>query len=211
MGRGMGEGDCGGMGMGMHKPFHHLEMLQYQLDLTNAQVDKLYKIDKDFMDKIYQNRNDKNKVKELMDKHHSDIESILNADQKEKWNEFMKNHPMRDKRMKDKNCPAFGPMEGMPGYHLDMLKKDLGLNDEQIDKIYKIHRDYMDKFYDNRNDGDKVRELRTKQDAEIENILTADQKVKWNEFKTHHPQKGKGPRDGKRGGRHHKMEMDDKE
>jgi len=216
--QGMGMGGNGfggpgmGMGMGMHKPFQHLEMLQYQFDLTNAQVDKLYKIDKDYMDKFYQNRNDADKIKDLREKHRAEVESILTPEQKTKWNDFAKNHPMRGQGMKNKgmmnkDCPAFGLMGGMQGPHIGILQKDLGLSDEQVDKIYKIHRDNMDKFYQNRNDGDKVRELKTKQDAEIENVLTAEQKTKWNELKNNHPMYDKKPRNGKG---HHMMENNEK-
>jgi Spy/CpxP family protein refolding chaperone len=200
MGKGMG-GGCGepGMGMGMHKPFMHLEMLQYRLDLTNAQVDKVYKIDREYMDKFYQNRNDADKIKDLRDKHLAEIESILTPEQKKNWNDFKKDRPirgMRDKKFSDNDCPAFGPIGGMHGQHLGLFQKDLGLNKEQIDKIYKIHRDYMDKFYQSRNDGDKVRELREKQDAEIENVLTAEQKTKWNEFKKNPPRYNRKPGGG---------------
>jgi Spy/CpxP family protein refolding chaperone len=215
-GMGMSGKGCGGpgmgmgMGMGMHKPFQHLEMMQYQFDLTNAQVDKLYKIDKEYMDKFHQNRNDADKIKDLRDKHRAEVDSILTAEQKVKWNDFIKNHPMNGKRMQGKgrmndNCPAFGPMGGMHGQHIGMMQKDLGLSNDQLDKIYKIHRDNMDKFYQNRNDADKVRELRTKQDAEIEKVLTPEQITKWNETKNNRPMYNKKPQDGKGGKKHHGM------
>lgn len=210
-GMGMG-GGCGmGMGMGMHKPFQHLEMLQYTFDLTNAQVDKIYKIDKDYMDKFHQNRNNPDKIRDLREKHDTEIESVLTAEQKVKWNDFRKNHPMRGKGKNYKDCPGFGQQDGAGPGRLDMIQKDLGLSNEQADKIYKIHRDYMDKFYQNRHDGDKVRELRAKQDTEIENILTAEQKTKWNEFKKNHPKKGQRPgmEKGNKGHNHH-HDTDDK-
>ncbi len=207
MGKGMNGGDCGGpgMGMGMHKPFQHLGMLQDRLDLTNAQVDKIYKIDKDYMDRFHQNRKDADKIKDLRDKHQAEIESILTPEQKVKWNDFKKDHPMRGEGMhkngnQNKDCYASGPGGGM-------FQKDLGLSDEQIDRIHKIHKDNMDKFYQNRNDGDKVRELRTKQDAEIENVLTAEQKTKWNELKKNPPRHEKMHGDGKG----HSMMWDDDE
>jgi len=196
MGKGMGDGGCDGpgMGMGMHKPFQHLEMLQHHFDLTNAQVDKIYKIDKEYMDKFHQNRNDADKIKDLREKHRGEIESVLTAEQKVKWNEFAKNRPVKDRD--DKRGPGFGAMSGMPGMHLRFMQTDLKLTDEQIDKIYKIHRDNMDKFYQNRNDGDKSRDLRVKQDSEIEKVLTADQLTKWKELKKNPPGDGK-PGDGK--------------
>ncbi len=189
MGKGMGDGGCGGQGMGMQKPFKHLEMLQYHFDLTNAQVDKIYKIDKDYMDKFHQNRNDADKIKDLREKHRSEIESILTPEQKVKWNEFAKNRPV--KNSDNKRGSAFGAMSGMPGIHMGFMQKDLKLTDEQIDKIYKIHKDNMDQLYQVRNDGDKVRELRVKQDAVIKKILTAEQFTKWEEFKKYQPCDGK--------------------
>ena len=177
------QGMGGWPGMGMHKPFQHLEMLQYTFDLTNAQVDKIYKIEKDYMDQFYQNRKDPEKNRELADKFHSEIEALLTAEQKIKWNDFRKNQPYKEKNKKNIKRPGAGPFMRMGMLHLHFLQKDLGLSDEQTDRIYKVHRDYLDKFYQNRNDGDKVRELRTKQNADIEKILTAEQKTKWNELK----------------------------
>jgi Spy/CpxP family protein refolding chaperone len=71
--------------------------------------------------------------------------------------------------------------------HMGFMQQDLKLTDDQTDKIHKIRKDNMDKFYQARNDGDKVRELRVKQDAEIEKVLTAEQKAKLEEFKKNHP------------------------
>jgi Spy/CpxP family protein refolding chaperone len=189
------QGMGGGYGMGMHKPFQHLERLQYAFDLTNAQVDKIYKIDKDYMDKFYQNRNDPDKIRELREKHFTDIESILTAEQKTKWNEFKKDRPMKGRD--DGFRPGFGSHPGMGMFQPDFIQKDLGLTAEQADKIYKIRRDNMDKFYQNRNDGDKVRELRAKQDAEIETVLTTEQKAKWNELKQRPPEFRDKPGKGK--------------
>jgi len=189
MGKGMGDGGCGGPGMGMQKPFQHLEMLQYHFDLTNAQVDKIYKIDKEYMDKFHQNRNDADKIKDLREKHRGEIESVLTTEQKTKWNEFAKNRPVKNRD--NKRGHGFGATSGMPGFGIGFMQKDLKLTDEQIDKIYKIHKDNMDKFYQARSDGDKVRELRVKQDAEIEKVLTAEQLTKWKEFRKNPPCDGK--------------------
>lgn len=203
-GRGMGDG-CGGpgTGSGMHKPFMHLDMLQYRLNLTNAQVDKIYKIDREYMDKFYQNRNNADKISELRDKHFTEIENVLTPEQKIKWKEFKDNRPARGKRMNNEGCPGFGLMGGMPGFHYQWFQKDLGLTDEQLDKIYKIQKDNLDKFYQARNDYDKVRELRTKQDAEIDGVLTAEQKTKLNELRKNRPVYDKKPGDGRDGRGHH--------
>ena len=169
-------------GMGMHKPFQHLEMLQYSFELTNAQVDKIYKIEKDYMDKFYQNRKNPEKIRELREKINDDIKGLLTADQKTKWNDFMNNQPFNKKLKKGRNGFPVGPHFGIGLFHINFMQKELGLTDDQSDKIYKIHKDYMDKLYQDRNDGDKVRELRAKQKIGIESILTAEQKAKWNDF-----------------------------
>lgn len=210
--QGMMGGGYGDMGMGMHKPFQHLEMLQYMLDLTNAQVDKVYKIDKDYMDRFYQNRNNADKIKDLREKHLGEIESILTPEQKIKWNDFKENHPMmkdgkHGKGMQNNDRECFAQRGEIPGDNSCMFQKDLGLSNEQLDKIHKIHKDNMDNFYQNRNDGDKVRELQKKQDAEIDSVLTADQKAKLDEMKKHHPMRDKKQDDGK--GHHDMKKMHD--
>ncbi|PKL17278.1 MAG: hypothetical protein CVV49_11955 [Spirochaetae bacterium HGW-Spirochaetae-5] len=191
MGKGMGYGGCDGpgSGFGMQKPFRHLEMLQYHFDLTNAQVDQIYKIDKDYMDKFHQNRKDADKIKDLREKHRSEIESILTPEQKVRWNEFSKNRPVKDRDYR--RGPGFGAMSGLPGMHIGFMQNELKLTDDQIDKIYKIRKDNMDKFYQARNDGDKVRDLRTKQDAEIKKVLSAEQLKKWEDFRNNQPCDGK--------------------
>ncbi len=206
---GCGDGKGMPMGMMMHKPFHHLEMMQYMLDLTNTQVDKAYKIEKEYMDKFYQNRNNPDKIKELREKQRGDFENILTPDQKTKWNEFIENHPMKRagrhaKGMCGSDREGFGPMGMMPVFHLFMAQKDLGLTDEQLDKIYKIHKDGMDSIYQNRNDGDRVRDLRKKQEADVNSVLTADQKKKLDEMGTQYPCMDK--RSGK-GNYHHMHNM----
>jgi Spy/CpxP family protein refolding chaperone len=196
------DGRCGGPGMSIQKPFRHLEMLQYHFDLTNAQVDKIYKIDKDYMDKFHQNRNDADKIKNLREEHRGEIENILTPEQKVRWNEFAKNRPVkkRDNKRDNKRDRGFGAMSGLPGMHIGFMQRDLKLSDDQIDKIYKIRKDNMDKFYQARNDGDKVRELSTRQDAEVEKVLTAEQLKKWKEFKSNQPCDGKpGKGRGQRG------------
>ena len=63
------------------------------------------------------------------------------------------------------------------------MQKDLGLSNEQSDKIFKIRKDYMDKFYQNRRDDGKIKELHEKQMSEIQNVLTPQQKAKLDDLK----------------------------
>lgn len=88
--------------------------------------------------------------------------------------------------------PGYGPGYGRGyGYenrgfkgirHLDFLKEEIGLSDEQITKIIKIDADYRAKYFTNRNDYAKINQLRTEHRKEFENVLTNDQKKKLDEY-----------------------------
>lgn len=185
--RGMGSGCEGsGFGPGFAKPFHHLEMIQYQFELTNSQVDRIYQIEKSYTEKFFQNRKDREKIAGLLKQHDAEIENVLTAEQKTKWNSFRKDHPMKNGRNRDNNSSGLN-YDGIPGH--GMLKKELNLTDEQIDRMHRVRMSYMDSFYKNRNDADKIRELRTKHDTEIESILSAEQKAKLQELKNEGPRR----------------------
>jgi len=92
-GGGPGGGICGGPGMGMGQPFHHLDRMQYFLGLSDEQVDKIYKIDREYQDKYYQNRKNHDAVQKLRTEHSKAILNVLTKEQKEKWEDFKKNHP----------------------------------------------------------------------------------------------------------------------
>ena len=88
--KGRGDKKCG-YEMGMHKPFMHFNMMQDKLGLTNAQVDRMYNIHKNYMDEFYKNRRDENKIKELHTKKISEIRDVLTPEQRAKWDEMKKN------------------------------------------------------------------------------------------------------------------------
>ena len=172
-------------GMGMHNPIQHLNMMQKKLDLTDAQVDKMYKIHKDYMNKYYEAKNDSDKKRALREKQFSEIKSVLTAEQQKKWDEFAKDRPSK-KDGKDQNR-SDKKGEKKFGKHGFMHDK-LNLTDEQSAKIHKIHKDNMDNFYKNRKHNDKIKELTEKQKAEIEKILTPEQIAKMKEFKEKRPE-----------------------
>lgn len=93
-----GPGICGGPGMGMGQPFHHLERMQYFLGLSDEQVDKIYKIDREYQDKYYQNRKNHDAVQKLREDHSKAILNVLTKEQKQKWEDFKKNRPERGER-----------------------------------------------------------------------------------------------------------------
>ncbi len=90
--RGGGCGSCVNSGNKISQPFRHLDRMQYILGLTDAQVDKIYNIHKEYRDKIYKNRKNSDKVQSLRDEQRNAVEKVLTKEQKMKWDEFKKNH-----------------------------------------------------------------------------------------------------------------------
>ena len=82
------------------------------------------------------------------------------------------------------NC-GYGQAKGGGFYgigYLEFLKEEIGVTDEQIQKIIKIDSEYRAKFFDNRKDINKLDELRIEHRKEVEKVLTADQKKKLDEY-----------------------------
>jgi Spy/CpxP family protein refolding chaperone len=74
-----------------------------------------------------------------------------------------------------------GYMHG-PGYGgYENFKSELGLTEEQIEKIHKINTKYREKFFRNRNNSEKHYSLRNEQRKEIESVLTKKQKEKFSD------------------------------
>jgi Spy/CpxP family protein refolding chaperone len=100
----------------------------------------------------------------------------------------------RDGKGTAMNCPQGG---GQSAFHLNRMQEHLGLTDQQVDKIFKIETEYRQKFYDNRKNPEKTAALRDAQKAEIDKVLTDEQKKKiqdahMNMKGKHGGKKGKG-------------------
>jgi len=186
-----GDGKGAHKKMGMHKPFMHFNKMQEKLGLTDNQVDKMYNIHKDYMDKFYQNKDNPDKIKELRNQCREEMKNVLTPEQKAKIDNFAKDKMKKgnDKDKKKGKDAIRGEKKGGHGNFMD-AQKNFGLSKEQSDKIFKIHKDYMDKFYQNRKDENKIKELYAQQFNEIQNVLTPEQKAKWEEMKKNHPKKG---------------------
>jgi len=115
-GGGYHNGMCGGFGAGMGQSFHHIDRMQYFLNLSDAQVDKIYKVDSEYRDKYYQNRKNYDTIQKLREEHKKAILNILTKEQKEKWDSFIKerdervnqNRYERDNRQRG-NRRGYGP------------------------------------------------------------------------------------------------------
>lgn len=105
-GGGQNNGICDGHGMGMVQPFHHIDRMQYFLGLSDAQADKIYKVDSEYRDKYYQNRKNQDAIQKLREEHKNARLNVLTKEQKEKWNNFIKEREERVKKNRadrDKN------------------------------------------------------------------------------------------------------------
>ena len=167
--RGGHPGNGHGNMFGMDNSFMHFNMMQEKCGLTDAQVDKMYNIHKDYVDKFHQNRNNPDKMKELREKCSEEMDKVLTPEQKAKKENFGKD------KIKDKkhDKPA---KKGVHDGH-GIMHDSLGLTNEQHDKIFKINKEYMDKFYQNRKNEKMIKEFRDKHHSEIMNVLTPAQRA----------------------------------
>ena len=89
---------------------------------------------------------------------------------------------------------GFGPGYGHGFRHLEFMKTELGLTDKQVKQIFDIGTQYREKYFENRNNPDKINELRTEHKKAVEAVFTKEQAEKFNTIKN----KGNAPY--KRGG-----------
>lgn len=166
--RGMGGGYCGGPGAGYGMGFGP-GMMYEDLNLTDEQLDKIHKLNMEYREKAWKER----------DTHRKAIEKILTPEQKKKLEDAKKDrrnnwkNEGKRKRMHDR----YGDGRGM------MMGAALDLSDEQIEKIHKINMEYADKFYKNRKNTDELKKLRESRDKDIEKILTKEQLEQFRELR----------------------------
>ncbi len=185
MARGMwgGNGGCGGPGYGMGGgPGFGMGMMADDLKLTEEQELKIHKINKDFADKFFEARRDRDALDKVRENHRKEIEKVLTKEQLDKAKEFRGPHKGRGKGM-------MGNGDWRPGMMHDYLK----LTDEQAEKIHKINRDFHDKMFQNRKNQDEAEKLRDAHRKEIEKVLTKEQLEKFKEFRTNHRDMGYCP------------------
>ena len=74
---------------------------------------------------------------------------------------------------------------GMSGRNIDSMKYELDLTDNQIKKIFKLGSEFRGKYFENRNNRDKIQSLRIEHRKAIENVLTAKQKDKYKSYNSY--------------------------
>ncbi len=101
-GWGHGPGYMHGPGWGHGRGFGHLEFMREELGLSEAQAEKIAKIDSEFRYKYFKERDNFNKIEALRTEHRKAVEGVLTPEQKKKWDELFNN---RDRRGYGYNCP----------------------------------------------------------------------------------------------------------
>jgi len=82
---------------------------------------------------------------------------------------------------KHDNCfNGNGPDMGFGLRHLNMMQKELNLSDKQVKQIFDIGTQFRGKSFENRNNPDKLADLRLEHRKAVESILTKDQLDKLN-------------------------------
>lgn len=82
-----GKGGCGAGGPG----FGGQGKMQQELGLTDDQQAKLFKINQDFRQKMFDSRKDTAKQTALRDEHRKNVEAVFTADQKAKLDQLRNN------------------------------------------------------------------------------------------------------------------------
>lgn len=77
---------------------------------------------------------------------------------------------------------GYGPGYGRGFRHIDFMKTELGLSDKQVKQIFDIGTQHREKYFENRNNPDKLNALRSEHRKAIESVLTEDQLKKFNSY-----------------------------
>jgi Spy/CpxP family protein refolding chaperone len=86
--------------------------------------------------------------------------------------------------------PGFG---GGPGYRKNSyMKKELGITEKQEQQMFDIGTKYRQKFFENRNDLNKLETLREEKRKEMESVLTKEQNEKLKKFHDQRGNRGRG-------------------
>jgi len=170
MARGMWGGGPGyGMGYGAG-PGHH-GMMSDRLDLTDAQEQKIHRINKDYADKFFNARKDRDAFEKVRENHRKDVEKVLTKEQLEKLNDFRGPRNDRDWKKEPRRGRDWDkrPEKGR------MMKDFLELTKVQEEKIHKINMEFHDKMFKSRDNKSEVRKLREEHREKIEKVLSKEQ------------------------------------
>ena len=170
---------------GKHKANSHREHLAKDLDLSDAQKEKMKEVREDYRKDIAElNKNENITVKEMRDRraalakeHKTAIDGILTQEQKNKIQEQRKKSMEQRKEMQAKRA--------------EKMKKDLALSNDQSAKFKTINESYKSKLESLRSNESLDRTakkeqfgaLKQQRKEELKNVLTQEQIKKLDEMK----------------------------
>jgi len=178
-----------GFGMGyMTGLYDKRHSMKVDLALTEAQEKQIAEIDSKYRRLYYDNRGDFDKIDALRGEHRASIESVLNETQKKKyrsaydsrwrgWGRRHGHHHMGDYYGHGYGLGCCSGLYENPG----TMKKELSLEDDQVEKIRDIDSQYRALYYKNRGNYDRIDSLRLEHREAIEKILSPEQRVKYSD------------------------------
>jgi Spy/CpxP family protein refolding chaperone len=180
-----GHGFGMGYAMGCYDDYN---LMMNNLGITRDQANKIADIDNKYRKLFYENRGNFDKIEALRKEHKKEIESLLDASQKNKFDSVYNSRwgGWGPKHVQRHMGRYYGQEYGM-GYGCGIyssagyLKSDLGLTDAQVKKITEIDKKFSDLYYNSRGDYQKIETLRYEHKEEIEKELTPEQKKKFME------------------------------
>ena len=171
---------------GKHKPNTHREYSAKDLDLTDAQKQKMKEARENYRKEIAElNKNENITVKEMRDRkaalakdHKAAVDGILTQEQKN--NKILE---QRNKSMEQR--------KEMQAKRAEKMKKDLALSDDQSAKLKTMNESYKSKFESLRSNEsldraakkEQFEALKQQRKAELKNVLTQEQIKKLDEMK----------------------------
>jgi Spy/CpxP family protein refolding chaperone len=83
-----------------------------------------------------------------------------------------------------RRCGRAGNGSGYRGEFgwIDAMKAELGLSEQQVKQIFDLGTQYREKSFENRNNLNKLDELRVEHRKAVENVLTKEQLEKYNKI-----------------------------
>ncbi|MCJ7772738.1 MAG: hypothetical protein MUP22_06345 [Desulfobacterales bacterium] len=176
-----------GFGMGYGAGcYEDQDAMMSDLDLINDQVNKIAGIDSTYRKYYYENRGNFEKIDQLRKEHQKEIDTILNDEQKTKYATTYNSRwggwgqGSRRRQMGEYYGNGYGMGYGSGCYeNQDYMMQDLDLTNDQANKIAEIDAKYRDLYYKNRDNFNRIDELRGEHRKDIDDVLTPEQRDKF--------------------------------
>ncbi len=89
-------------------------------------------------------------------------------------------------------CSNYFHIKRQPFKHLDRLQFILGLSEKQVKKVYNLHKEFLDRYFNNRRNSVALAKIRVEHEKKFKALLTPNQKKRWENFKKSHGKRRHG-------------------